>query len=340
MKIAIHALEDSFSDIWISYCKEHSIPFKLVNCYRTDIIQQVQDCDALMWHHQGTSFKDVLAAKNILFSLEHTGLKVFPSFHNNWHFDDKVAQMYLLQSIKAPLVPSYVFYDKESALNWIGKIEFPLVFKLKKGDASKNVRLLKSRAEAKRVIKRAFGKGFSPFNRIGHLKERYRKYKVGDDSLLGVLKGIRRVFYPPLYARMLGREKGYVYFQEFMPNNLFDIRLVVIEDKAYGMKRVVREGDFRASGSGRFIYDKLDVNVVKIAFEVAQKLKMQTVAFDFIYNRLGQPLIVEMSYGFGTTGSNKCTGYWSSDLKWQEVIIQPEVWMMENLIKSLKKRRR
>src|SRR5690625_3021554 len=63
--------------------------------------------------------KDVMAARKILFALEHAGVQVFPDFRTAWHFDDKVAQKYLLEAIGAPLVPSYVFYDKEQALTWV-----------------------------------------------------------------------------------------------------------------------------------------------------------------------------------------------------------------------------
>jgi len=51
MKIAIHHREESFSNEWISFCKEKNINYKIVNCYDTDIISQLGDCDVLMWHH-------------------------------------------------------------------------------------------------------------------------------------------------------------------------------------------------------------------------------------------------------------------------------------------------
>src|SRR5690625_3298555 len=92
MKIAIHHRPGSFSDRWIEYCDQEKISYKIVNCYENDIIEQVADCDVLMWHHHHGHFKDVLAARKILFALEHAGIKVFPDFHTGWHFDDKVAQ--------------------------------------------------------------------------------------------------------------------------------------------------------------------------------------------------------------------------------------------------------
>ena len=51
MKIAIHHRSGSFSDQWIEYCKEKSIDYKIVNAYDSNIIEQVKDCDAFMWHH-------------------------------------------------------------------------------------------------------------------------------------------------------------------------------------------------------------------------------------------------------------------------------------------------
>jgi len=106
------------------------------------------------------------------------------------------------------------------------------------------VKLVRNKNAAIKYIRKSFNKGFSPFNRFGHLKERYRKYKLGKDTLLGVVKGVGRLFISTEFAKMHAPEKGYVYFQEFIPNNHFDIRVIVIGDKAFAIKRMVRENDF------------------------------------------------------------------------------------------------
>lgn len=68
VKIAIHHRKGSFSDRWIEYCIQNNIPFKLVNCFSSDIVEQVKDCDALMWHYHHAHSKDMIAAKkNTLF---------------------------------------------------------------------------------------------------------------------------------------------------------------------------------------------------------------------------------------------------------------------------------
>src|SRR5690554_2455915 len=99
MKIAIHHRKNSFSERWITYCEENKIEYKIVNCYHNDIIKQIQDCDALMWHHSHRNYMDALFAKQLLFAVAKKGMTVFPNYNTNWHFDDKVGQKYLLESL-------------------------------------------------------------------------------------------------------------------------------------------------------------------------------------------------------------------------------------------------
>ena len=331
MKIAIHKSK-GFAERWISYCVEHNIQYKIVNCYDSDIIKQLEDCDAFVWHHHQSSPKDVKFAKQLLFSLEHAGKHVFPNFNTAWHFDDKVGQKYLLEAINAPIVLSYVFYSKKEALQWAESASFPKVFKLRGGAGSANVKLVETKQKARQLINKAFKNGFAQYDRFGNMRERWRKYQHGKTSLFDVLKGCARIFYTTDYARMAGNEKGYVYFQDFIPDNNFDIRIVVIEDRAFGIKRMVRENDFRASGSGNIIYKKSEINedCVQIAFDLNKKLKTQCMAIDFIFKN-EQPFIVEISYGFSPHGYDPCEGYWDSNLNWYEGSFNPYGWMIENL---------
>jgi len=337
MKIAIHHRKGSFSDRWFAYCTQQGIDCKLVNCYETDIMDQLKDCDVLMWHHSQIEYKDVLFAKQLLSAVAQSGKKTFPDYKTGWHFDDKVGQKYLFESIEAPLVPSYVFYTREEVLKWIDNTIFPKVFKLRGGAGSENVKLVNSSVQAKKLVKKAFGTGFTPFDRLGYLKERIRQYKEGKSPLMGVIKGLGRLFIPTEFARMHGREKGYIYFQDFIPNNQFDIRVVVIFGKAFAAKRMVRKNDFRASGSGNILYEKehLPIDSVKLAFQLSVKLQTQCVAFDFVYNEEGNPLVIEMSYGFPTLATDLCIGYWDESLQFHEGPFTPQNWIVEALINKM-----
>ena len=341
MKIAIHDRAGSFSDRWIQYCVDNKVPYKLVNCYDTDIISQLEDCQGLMWHWGQTDYKAVLFARQLTISLEKKGMKVFPDVNTAWHFDDKVGQKYLLEALGAPLVKSYVFYSRGEALDWLDKTTFPKVFKLRNGASSVNVSLAKTKTKATQLVNIAFGKGFAHINRISRLKDRFRVLKRDKNltAVRGVISGIARMVLPTEVERFSHNAKGYIYFQDFIPGNKFDTRLVVIGDRCFGVRRYCRKGDFRASGSGIKAYDPelFDKKCIQSAFEIAKNIKAQSVAFDFIWDDK-EPKIVEMSYCF-VLGPfyDSCPGYWDSNLNWHEEIVNPQYFMVEDFIEELRK---
>ena len=333
MKIGIHLAKGSFSDRWIAYCEKEHIAWKEVNCYQPDIIKQLEDCQVLMWHFSQNSPRAMLFARQLLYSVEKSGKKVFPDFNTVWHFDDKVGQKYLLESIYAPLVPTWVFYDRQDALKWVEKADFPKVFKLRGGAGSQNVRLIKTRPKAKSIVFKAFGIGFPAYDPVDSIKDRWRLYKLGKTNFMDILEGAVRFVIPPPYAIVRGRERGYVYFQEYITSNDSDIRVVVIGDKAFAIKRMVRGGDFRASGSGNIIYDRhlFDEDTIKLSFSLSEDIKSQCVAFDYVHVN-GRPLVVEISYGFSPVGYDPCPGYWDRDINWHEGTFNPYGWMVDNLL--------
>ena len=338
MKIAIHERKGSFSDKWIEHCQENNIEYKLVNCYNSDIIEQLSDCDGLMWHWDLTDYKAALFAKQLTISLEKKGLKVFPSTATSWHYDDKVGQKYLLEAINAPLVPTHVFYSKSEALQWIEKSEFPLVFKLRGGASAINVKLVKNISQAKKLIRRAFGKGFASKNRSEKIKSRIINLKknTNSENFMALTKSILRLIIPSEVEKFSSKQKGYIYFQDFIPNNDYDNRVVVMRDKCYAVRRYNRENDFRASGSGNWAFEKelFDLKAIKLALEVARKLNTQSVAFDII--RDGDEFkIVEMSYCWTVGGLNRTQGYWDFDLNWYAKEVTSQAFMVEDFIKEI-----
>jgi glutathione synthase/RimK-type ligase-like ATP-grasp enzyme len=340
MKIAIHELSGSFSDRWIKYCDDNQVPYKLVNCYSSDILVQLDDCNGVMWHWNQNDYKAALFARQLTVSIEKKGIKVYPDVNTSWHHDDKVGQKYLLEAIGAPLVTSYVFYSKKDAFDWADKTTFPKVFKLRGGAGSVNVSLAKTKQKARQLIKRAFGNGFTHINRLARLKDRIRVLKRDRDMIAvqGVLSGLVRIFYPTEVERFSANDKGYIYFQDFIPQNGYDTRLIVIGDRCFGLRRYCRKNDFRASGSGILSYEPelFDERFIRIAFDTAKILKVQSVAFDFIWDNK-MPKIVEISYCFAMGPSiDNCQGYWDSNLIWHKETVNPQYFIIEDFINELK----
>lgn len=334
MKIAIHHRKDSFSEIWIKYCEKNNISYKLVNCYDYDIINQLEDCEGLMWHWPQWDSKATLFARQLTYSLEQSGKKVFPDSQTCWHYDDKLGQKYLFESLKIDTIPTWTFYEKSKALDWIQKTKFPIVFKLRGGASSVNVKLIKSKAKAKKIIKKAFGRGFKHKNKWNKLNDRILKFNRNKnfENFINILKGIIRLVVKKENEKQFSREKGYVYFQKFIPGNDSDIRLVVIGSRCFGMRRYCRKDDFRASGSGMSSYDNelIDLEAVEIAFNISKKINMQSVAFDFIKEG-NQYKLVEISYAFVTTSF---PGFWDSNLKWHDGITSPQEIIIEEFVQS------
>ena len=339
MKIAIHGSSKyTFSSRWIKYCESNQIPYKIVNAYDSDIIKQLEGCDCFMWQHTQAKYKDIIMAKQLIYALETSGMKVFPNFKTTWHFDDKIGQKYLLESLGLPKITSYVFYSKEDAIDWTLKTDFPKVFKLRGGAGSMNVLLAKTKSDAVLLINKAFGKGFNRYNWKHRFYEAIRKKKKGEAGIKDILAPLYYSFKkkPNDYSKYLGNENGYAYFQDFIPNNQFDIRIIVVANKAFGIKRMNRKDDFRASGSGTIIYNKeeIDEQCVKNAFDVNKILKAQCIAYDFVFNSEKKPLIVEISFGFSPTAYDDCEGYWDNNLNWHKGPINPYGWMIDSILKQ------
>jgi len=160
---------------------------------------------------------------------------------------------------------------------------------------------------------------------------------MGKAGAYEVVKGAARFLRPPPFARTLGRESGYAYFQEFLPNLACDYRMIVIHDRCLGIKRGVRKNDFRASGSGHLSYlpEIFSAELVETAFLLTEALGGQSVAIDFALNE-GEIKLIEVSYGFPIKSfADGCPGYWDRSLKWHAGPVDPEGWMVDVLVNSI-----
>ncbi len=337
IKVAIHHRERSFSENWATYCRQNNIDFILVDCHDSDILKQLlkQKATHLMWHVHHSVNADMLSFHNVLNSADSMGIKTFPNFAGRWHFDDKVAQKFALESINAPIIETHVFFEEKDAEKFIEIYPLPIVAKLKRGAGSSNVQLLNTKDEAKSFIHKMFTTGVSPIPKtFNDMNQKMRMVK----SIKSPLHILKRVNGYLIRRKKLSDfsavEKGYVYFQKFLKQNDFDTRIVVIGKKAFGIIRLNRDNDFRASGSGRIEYDigKIDINMVKISFDVCKNLGTQSLAFDFIYDENAQPKIIEISYAFSTRAYDKCEGYWTEDLQFLKKEVNAENFMIEDLI--------
>lgn len=333
--IGIHDRPGGFSDRWIQYCTEHAVPFRRVNCLASDVVRQCEGLEGLLWHWGHDSPADKLVAWQIIASLEAKGLLVFPNVNTCWHYDDKIAQKYLLEALGAALIPTWVLTNQAEAVRWCEQASWPKVFKLRCGAGSTNVRLVRSRTEAVALCRQAFGRGFPAVaGYLADMQTRLRKTKTAHEFWARLRRAPRTLLKRLAIRWQLHWERGYMYFQEFLPDNAFDTRITIIGDRAFGFVRANRPDDFRASGSGSIIYnaEKIDKRCVEIAFRVADRIGSQSLSFDFLYNPQQEPMIAEISYCYMSSAVHACAGHWDHGGIWHEGHVWPEEAIMDDVL--------
>jgi hypothetical protein len=340
--IGIHDTAGGFSDRWITCCAEKRIPFRRIDCLASDVMEQTDGLGAILWHWRHDDCRETLVARQIIAALERKGIAVFPSTATCGHFDDKVAQKYLLEAVGAPLIPSWVFFDRDQAMSWIAAATWPKVWKLRCGAGSTNVRLVRSRAEGERLCRQAFGGGFPAASRyLADVRTRLSKARTWKQIAEKARRAPRTLLRNWSVRRATPQERGYLYFQEFLPGNACDTRITVVGDRAFGFQRGNRPNDFRASGSGTLVYDpdQIDPRCVAIAFRLADRLQAQSLAFDFLFDQRGKPMIAEISYCYTSAAVHACPGHWDRRGNWHAGHIWPEDAILEDLLAAAASRR-
>jgi len=319
---------------YMKILEENAIDYKLVDSQSHTFWEEINDC-SLYIMFLGQTLMHLQRQLSLISVLDNVlGIRCFPNWKTSWHFDDKISQYYLLKSPGFPIVPSYIFWDKDLAIEWAKSADFPQVFKLKGGAGSLNVIKVHNGKQAMKLINKMFGKGITNGNipgvnlfkvyrkRIKTLVKSKVKYKLYD---FGLRFGINENW---------SKHQGYAFFQDFLPNNEYDTRVTIIGKRGFAYQRFSRPNDFRASGSGNFNADpsKIDIRCIKIAMNISNILGFQSMTYDFLYNAEKMPQINEISCQFVDWMVHSCPGYWDENLNWHEGHYWPQYCQLQDLL--------
>lgn len=294
----------------------NKIDYEILDINEIDFFKKVQKLNYFIYRW-GPSTTEYQIASTILPIIEkNLGVKCFPNWNTSWHHDDKIKQYFLLKNENFPVPESVVFFDKDKALEWAEIVDFPQVFKLRSGAGSSNVILIKSKDKAISLIRKMFGSGVKSGKIGGFQNARYSEYDFIKEGRSFLIK-FRNYFVGREISAIWQKEKNYVYFQKFLKNNTFDTRVTTCGEKVHAFRRFMRKNDFRASGGNHWDSDpnSIDERILKIALEISGKFDFQTMAYDFMYNKEGKPVVIEMTYMYGTPGlPDFQNGYWNGPL--------------------------
>lgn len=326
---------DASSPKWANLLEKAGHKVRWVDVRRHDVIDQLHGCQGFMWrwaHFDGMS----RIARRLLPVIEHElKLIVYPDQNTCWHYDDKIAQAYLLKAAGIPMPETWVWFDRQQAIEWLATAEFPLILKLATGAGSTNVVLVRNATEANWWTDQLFRRRLTSLEAI--LTEPLCWHRRPRAALRTLAKGTR----PEIWDNGYESQSGYVLFQEFLPDNDFDTRVTIIGDRAFAFRRFNRTGDFRASGSGIISFDKeqIDERFLRLAFQVTKRLHSQSCAIDGLYRR-GECVVGEISYTYVSSAVHSCPGHWelrgdpsSGDLVWCEGQMRPEEAQIQDYLR-------
>ncbi len=250
---------------------------------------------ALIWwakHNPGLKAR----ARQLLYHVNVTcGIPTFPVWNDFRHYDDKIAQYYLLSHLGLPHPETFVTWNREEAMAQAAATDYPVVSKASSGAGSSNVMLLKNRRQAERLVRQVFGRGRKTYFR-GQL------------------------------------QRNYLLWQKFLPGNNGDWRVVCLGDSStFGFFRHNREGSWQASGSGVIERGDLPSAVLEGSWQATRALKAQVMSYDWLKDEEENWMIAETSTIWGDPGNHSKPYYMQSPVYthategWQSEIVDASI---------------
>lgn len=326
---------DYISNVYREILKANNIEYIDLDSSKPDFWNKIRQIDAFIYRWAHTDYHHQHATA-IIPVIEKIYCKpCFPNWNTCWHYDDKVKQSLMLMAKGFPACNFKVFWNKPEAKEFLESYkDYPIVFKLKSGSGSMQVKLLKNKKEAFYTLDKSFSLGFSPdyFGIHNILKTfNYDLYK----TVRSLIKMIYLRYFSDGINPQWIRQRNYFYFQKFCPGNDFDTRVQITGKRAFAFIRYNRPNDFRASGSNNWSLDrdKIDMEFVRIAFNISKAFDFQSMAYDFIYDENRKPVIVEISYCFGDYPEFS-NGYWDESLVWHEGRFLPQYFELIDLLNN------
>lgn len=326
----------SWGKVWIDYCQENKLDYSLVDWRSLNAFKELAKYDIVLWHFSHYSRGEMLFARSLLYALKSAGCRIFPDFGDYNHFDDKVAQAFLLESLGIKTPKNYLLLSMQAVEEWIEEIgDFPIVGKLRSGSGANNVKLIKNHKELRSFAKKMFGLGFKP---QPNLRFKIKSNLLSSKSLRSILDRLKRLnefSSVSRLARDLDRERGYVYLQEFIPSVDHDLKVVVVDDRLSFVARSVRVNDFRASGSGNLFYDRdlMTPHVIDFAFSTCDALNSECSGLDILIDpKSNEPLVLEVSYGFSNSAQLNLGGFFDRQHFFHDEPMDPPYVLIDRIV--------
>lgn len=245
------------------FLKNNNIDYDYYNPLHSNWLEESKKFDLVIWHTNSDPCTQEIAESKI-YTIEKLGIKCYPSFDEIWSYENKVRASYLYELYDLPAIPTFITHSKKEAIDYLKNTKFPIISKISTGSASKGVEKIDNIEQGLNLVKKSFSNTGRPT---------YFAYQ---------------------------NQKNYVYFQDFIEDADYDLRIICINDEFFGYYRYPNEGDFRASGAGNYEKKEIPNEALDLAHEARMRFGATCLATDLVYSRkLNKFMIIESSIFIG-----------------------------------------
>ena len=244
---------------YIRFLETNAIPYDIYSLHSVDWIERATRFDVITGIVSNEYYHLQEMRKKFYILEQYLGKKCYPSTHHMFLYENKTMEAEVSKILGIPFAPTHVFHDRQDALRCLESMRFPVISKIDPGSGSVGVEWVNSKREARQIIQRSF-------SRLG--RSTYSLYF---------------------------RQKQVVYFQEYIPNDGYDIRVEVVGNMAFGYYRRVLDGDFRASGMNQVEWGSLPEEAVRLAWDVNRLIQSPLLVVDMVHGQDGRYYVIEFS---------------------------------------------
>jgi len=245
------------------------VPYRLLDVTSFDWAEQFTADDSCIYFYRPFVLSAFIRSiyEERAFCLERVLNKtLFPRYDEIWPYESKRRCISLLELRAIPHPRTRVFFSREEAYGFLETASYPLVFKTDLGAEAFGVKIVDSRRQAERIVRRCFGRGV-PCN----------------------------TFDPR------DRNRGQVLFQEYL-KDVREWRVIRIGDSYFAYEKG-KQGHFH-SGSKITLFGPPPPGLLEFSRNALDKLGLECVSLDVFVGPEMRFCVNEIQTYYGATESN------------------------------------
>jgi len=296
MKVTILRNEDKASSKkWEISCKKANIYFDVIDLTSWNWYEQMKrsNSDIFLLKPPGETYKFKQLYDERLYVISTVMNKfVFPTFNEVYIYENKRMLSAFLKGASIPMPDTHVFYEKRDALAFVETVSLPIVGKTCIGASGTGVKIIHSKSELKKYIRRAFGKGIKrrlgPNRNTGSVNSWTKKAFASPSFFWRKLKK-----YIEIYK---DSQKGFVLLQEYIPHD-YEWRIVKIGESWFGHQKV-KSGEM-ASGTKGIDYIAPPIALLEFCKGICDQHGFTSMAIDIFEHPSKGYVVNELQTIFG-----------------------------------------